>query len=135
MTYYDALVAEWATLTGTTAQKLAAINALTITGATPTTAYTTGNAIFNCLVWSEFNALSATQQTLLMQICAIQGPILGGSASPFLAPFFGAIASKAPQTIAALVALAQAIVQPWWQANGYTSPISAGDLAAAGGLT
>jgi hypothetical protein len=30
--YYDALVAKWATLSGTTAEKLAAINALTLAG-------------------------------------------------------------------------------------------------------
>jgi hypothetical protein len=35
MTYYDALVAKWATLApGTTAQKLAAVNALTVAGPT-----------------------------------------------------------------------------------------------------
>ena len=32
MAYYDALKAEWATLTGTTAEKLAAIDALTVAG-------------------------------------------------------------------------------------------------------
>jgi hypothetical protein len=32
MAFYDALIAKWATLTGTTAQKIAAVNALTVTG-------------------------------------------------------------------------------------------------------
>ena len=32
MAYYDALKAQWATLTGTVAEKLAAVNAATVTG-------------------------------------------------------------------------------------------------------
>lgn len=140
MAYYDALKTEWATITTanpgyTTAQKLAAINALTDTGSIPTLAYISGAAIFNCIVWSEFEAITAAQQTLLMQICAIPGSLLGGSGSPFIAPFFGTIAAKMPNTIAALVALATSLVTPWWQANGYTSPIGPNDLVAAGGLT
>lgn len=38
-------------------------------------------------------------------------------------------------TITALTALAQAAVQPWWQANGYKVPINTSDLTTAGGLT
>jgi hypothetical protein len=38
-------------------------------------------------------------------------------------------------TITALTALAQAVVTPWWQANGYTSPFTQADLTAAGNLT
>lgn len=135
MAYYDALITEWATLTGTTAQKLAAINVLTVTGQVPTLTFVTGSQLFNCLVWGEFNALTAAQQTTLMQLCAIPGQLEGGSASPFVAPFFGSLGSKMPTTIANLVALAQAVVTPWWQANSYSSPISQSDLAAAGGLT
>lgn len=37
-----------------------------------------------------------------------------------------------PPTVTALTALAEATVQPWWQANGYTSPIGIGDTEAAG---
>lgn len=137
MAYYDALIAEWAALTGSTAQKLAAINALTVSGSIPTSVFITGDQLFNCLVYSEFAALSAAQQTQLLEVCAMPGQLLGGSASPFIAPFFGTLlaAGKGPLTLANLVALAKASVQPWWQANGYASPIAPSDLAAAGGLS
>lgn len=132
-TDYTAFKTQWATLTpGTTAQKLAQINAQVVTGAVPTVAYSTGAQIFNCVVFSEFNAITAAQQTQLMQLCAMPGPLLGGSASPFIAPFFGALAAKMPGTIAALTALSKAIVTPWWQANGYTAPFNDSDCAAAG---
>lgn len=136
MAYYDALIAEWPLLTpGTTAAKLAQLNALTVSGTIPTLIGTSGAAIFNCLVWSEFNVITAAQQTTLMQVCAIPGQINGGSSSPFIAPFFGTLAAKMPTTIANLTALAQALSQPWWQANGYKAPINNSDLAAAGNLT
>jgi hypothetical protein len=40
-----------------------------------------------------------------------------------------------PPTITNLTALAQGTVTPWWQNNGYSSPFTMNDLAAAGGLT
>ena len=132
MAYYDALIAEWPNLTGTTAQKLSQLNAITVTGSVPTLVATTGAALFDCLVWSEFNSLTAAQQTFLMQICAIPGPITGGSDSPFIAPFFGTLASKMPTTIVNLTALAQAIPAPWWAANGYPAPIDINDAHLAG---
>lgn len=116
----------------TTAQKVAAVDSWVETGAIPTLAYSTGDAIFNCIVWSEFEAITTAQQTLLLQVCTIPGNLLGGSASPFIAPFFGTLASKMPNTIAALTALAQAIVTPWWQANGFGAPISIYDAELAG---
>lgn len=136
MAYYTALINEWALLTpGTTAAKLAQLNAIVVTGSTPTLIQSTGTQIFNCLVWTEFKLLTAAQQTTLMQICALPSGIQGGSASKFIAPFFGEIAATIPQSIAALVALSQAISQPWWQANGYLAPINTNDLIAAGNLT
>lgn len=149
MAYYTALINAWNSAiqpptgvngTGlnagmTTAQKLAAVNGWTITGTTPTLAFATGNQIFNCIVWSEFEAITASQQTLLLQVCTLPGNLLGGSASPFIAPFFGTIAAKMPNTISALVALSQALVTPWWQENGYPAPFNENDLIAAGGLT
>ena len=121
---YAPLISEWTTLTGAStvttlagAQNiptvLAQINALTVTGSTPTLTHSTGDAIFNCLVWSEFNPLTSAEKTQLMQICTIPGQLLGGSASPFIAPFFGTLAARMPTTIANLVALSQAIVTPW----------------------
>lgn len=130
---YTAFKAQWATLTpGTTQQKLAQINAQTVTGTIPTLTTTSGAQIFNCIAWAEFNAITAAQQTLLMQVCTIPGNLVGGSASPFIAPMFGTLAAKMPLTIVALTALAKATVTPWWQANGYTSPFNESDCTAAG---
>lgn len=134
MAYYDALIAKWATLTpGTTAQKLAQLNAVTVTGSVPTSFNITGDQLLNCINWSEFAALSAQQQSNMLSICKA-GTLLGGSANTSrMAP--GAVIAYFPgggSTITALTALAQAAVQPWWQANGYSSPIGPGDLAVAG---
>lgn len=135
MAYYTALANEWATLTGTTAQKLAAINALTVTGVVPSTFYVTGAQILNCTNYGEFKLLTAAQQSSWLQLCATQGSIQGGASS-----FAGGMAvafftNLSGPTITAMTALAQAIVTPWWQANGYTSPIGPNDLVAAGNLT
>jgi hypothetical protein len=137
MAYYTALINEWALLTpGTTAAKLAQINAMTVTGTVPTLFNTTGAAIFSCLNYTEFLTLTTAQQTQLMQVLAIPGTLIGGSASTLGAWFVAIFAGKlAGPTITALTALAQGAVQPWWQANGYTSPIDAADLVSAGGLT
>jgi hypothetical protein len=138
MAYYTALINQWALLTpGTTAAKLAQINAMTVTGAIPTTLNVTGNQILNCINWTEFAALTAAQQQNLLLLCACPGQLLGGSANTthltdgMILAYF----NVAGATVANLTALAQAAVQPWWQVNGYTSPIGPGDLVAAGGLT
>lgn len=133
MAYYSAFIAQWNTLTpGSTAAKLAQINAQTVTGSVPALVYCTGAQIFNCLRFSEFNALTPAQQTQLMQLCAIPGPLLGGASSQFISPFFAAIAASMPQTITSLNALAQALVTPWYLANGYPAPFNQSDCAAAG---
>jgi hypothetical protein len=138
MAYYTALITEWATLTGTTAAKLAAINALTISGSVPTSITVTGNQLLNCINWAEFAALTPTQQANLLMLCAVPGPLLGGSnntAFIVVGMILAYFTNHAGPTITALTALATATSQPWWQANGYSSPISPTDLVAAGGLT
>jgi hypothetical protein len=150
MAYYTALINAWNTgtvpggvtgsaLTGqTTAVKLANINAWTVTGVVPTTLYATGAQIANCFNWTEFAALLPAQQTNLLALCSISGPLLGGSANTanivdgMLLSYFS---NHAGATITNLTALAQGTVQPWWQANGYGGPFNQNDLTAAGGLT
>ena len=139
MAYYDALKTEWALLTpGTTAQKLAQINAMTVSGQVPTVLYATGAQLLNCINWVEFNALTAQQQSNLLMLCTNDGLLLGGSSNTafmtdgMLLAYF---TNHAGPTITALTALAQATVIPWWQANGYTGPFTQADLTAAGGLT
>lgn len=140
---YDALITKWATLTGTTTQKLDVINAAIVTGVIPASFYVTGADIANAINWGELAALTATARADLLSMCAIPGPLLGGSANTtrlvpgmIIANFTGG-----SQTIAGLVALAKAATTPWWQApvaaggGGLSSPVTGNDLVAAGGLT
>lgn len=148
MSYYTTLITAWngatqppagvtgAALTGgmTTAQKIAAVNDWTVSGSVPTSFSTTGAALLNCINYAEFKALTAAQQANLFALCANPGPILGGSSNAGLiaAGMFLDYFSHAGATIIALTALAQATVQTWWQANGYSSPIGLADAADAG---
>lgn len=150
MAYYTALITAWngATqpptgvtgtgLTGlTTAQKISAINGWTLTGTVPTTMTVTGAQVLNCVVWSEFAALTATQQSNFLMLCSTAGALLGGSANVtkilpgMIVAFFGGGSA----TVANLTALAAATVTPWWQAStggNLTGPISQADATAAG---
>ena len=141
---YSALITKWGTLTpGTTAQKLAQINAITITGTVPTTMYCTGTQLANCINWAEFAALTAPQQANLLALCNNPGPLLGGSANTahLTAGMVLAYFNVAGATVANLTALAQGVVTPWWQVpiaqsgGGLNSPVNNSDLANAGGLT
>lgn len=153
MSYYTNLINAWNTgtvpggvtgtaLTGqTTVNKLININNWVITGVVPTTLFTTGAQLINCIDWTEFNALTASQQSNLLALCANTGQLLGGSSNTskivdgmFLAYF----TNHSGPTILALTALAQGIVTPWWQAptgGNLTGSITQADLTAAGGLT
>lgn len=133
--YYTALINEWALLTpGTTAAKLAQLNAMTVTGTIPTLTTITGLQFQACMVWSEYAAQTATIQATL-NVLMLMPAISGGTSSTFVAPMFTQIGATMPNTGTCLAALAKAIVQPWWQANGYLAPINNSDLVAAGGLT
>lgn len=138
MTYYTALINEWPNLTpGTTAAKLAQLNAMSVSGSVPTSFYVTGDQLLNCINYAEFKLLTATQQNNILAICRTPGQLLGGSGNTaFIVD--GMILDYFPvagPTVAALTALAKASVTPWWQANGYTGPFSQADLVAAGNLT
>lgn len=136
MAYYTALIAEWPSMTpGTTAAKLAQLNATTVTGSVPAAFYVTGSQLMNCINWTEFAALTAAQQSNLLALCNNPGQLLGGSTNVGLITdgmFLAYFTNHAGATITALTALAQAIVQPWWQANGYPRPFDLGDISAAG---
>lgn len=156
MAYYDVLIAAWnssiqppagAVGTGlssaqTTATKLSNLNGWTVTGSIPTNLTVVGSQILNCIAWSEFNVLTAQQQNNVLNMCAVPGPLLGGSTNVGLI-VSGMIVATFPSsgaTIASLTALAKATTQSWAQANGYPYDSSRGnlngnDLSAAGGLT
>lgn len=154
MAYYTALINAWngATqpptgvtgtgLTGgmTTDQKIAAVNGWTVSGAIPTNFFTTGDKVLDCINWAEFAALTATQQSNVLALCTSTAPLRGGSAvlTHILPGMIVAYFPAAGATITALVALAQATVQPWWQVPvaaggaGLTSPITTSDTTVAG---
>jgi hypothetical protein len=155
LAYYTALIAAWNNVTqpppgvtgtgllggDTTAQKITKVNAWTVTGSVPTVVTTTGAALLNCINWAEFNALTAAQQSNLLELCSNPGPLLGGSANVSLITdgmFLAYFTNHAGPTIANLTALAQGLTQMWWQApvanngGGLTAPVSLADTTAAG---
>ena len=154
MSYYDALIAAWnnstqpppgvtgAALLGgdTTAQKIVKVNAWTVTGAIPTTTFTTGDQVFNCINYPEFKALTAVQQSNILNVCHTPGQLKGGSANTTLL-LAGMIVDYFPPagiTITNLTALSKGLTQLWWQApvanngGGLTAPVSQADCTAAG---
>lgn len=133
MAYYDALIAHWPSVTGAnTAAKLANLNAEIVTGSIPATFPVTGAQMLNCLDFTEFNSLTAAKQDAILQIC--QQSTMTGGANTFVGKLFANYYATmlAGPTIAAFTALAQAIAQPWWRANGYPRAFDLGDIAAAG---
>lgn len=136
---YLPLITLWATLTGTQDQKLTIVNAKVVTGVIPASFYVTGADVANAINWSEFAALTTTRADIL-SMCAIPGPLLGGSANTahLVAGMIIANFTGGSQTIAGLVALSKAATTPWWQASvadgggGLSSQVGPNDLAAAG---
>jgi hypothetical protein len=139
MEYYDALKAKWSTLAGTTEEKLVAINALTVDGPSqPIPVLTVMTYLRSNNLWMPIKAAQATSQgaaaavdynsdprvqTLDVSLPAVQGMILDLVSHSLLTQ----------EQVLALVALGVPKLT-WWKTAGYTSPISADDLAAAGGL-
>lgn len=154
MAYYDVLIAAWnssiqppAGVTGTglssaqsTTTKLNNVNAWTVTGTIPASILTMGSAVANCINFAEFNALTVAQQSNIMALCQITGPLLGGSANVGLLTagmFVTYFTTPSSPTIANLTALAKSVTQSWAQANGYPYGANGGllygsDVSAAG---
>jgi acetylornithine deacetylase/succinyl-diaminopimelate desuccinylase-like protein len=159
--YYAALIAKWDTLTGTTAEKLAAINALVVAGPTldvPVSALV-GYLGLN-LKLAKLQAYAANPPSGSgPEAVAVAQEVISLIASPN-APGFG---TSDPAILATVTALLEALVAdantgltsadqaailalaatsvPWWQASvadggaGLSSPVTQADLDAAGGLT
>lgn len=149
MAYYDAMKTAWlagtvpvgvvgAALTGqTTAQKIININAWTLTATIPAVYTITGAQISSCIKWSEFAALTAAQQSLVMQLCSIPSLSVGSNAAEIALLADGMIIAFFPAggpTITALSALAPS-AQAWVTAiagAGLNGPVSLADTQAAG---
>jgi hypothetical protein len=140
MAYYDALVAKWATLTGTTQSKLTQINALTV--AAQQKAILSPSAILNACVFADLASLTqlqVSQLTLLLAGTSIDASVGTSIRAGIQALFAGKTTTLA--NLAALVAPYDNATIPWWQATvaqgggGLSSAVSASDLVAAGNLT
>lgn len=131
MAYYDALIAAWPSLNGTTAQKLAAANAATVSS--PKKAILEPSAILNSIVFADLAALTqlqVSQLTLLLSGTTVDASINTPIRLGIQALFAGKTTTLA--NLGTLVAPYDNAVIPWWQANGYSRPFDMGDITAAG---
>lgn len=143
MAYYTALITKWATLApGTTAAKLAQINALTVTGAA-IPMIVDSYEIYECIDPTEFAALTAGNQTIVRDIIGM-GKVNGSPGTKTRARMVALFTNAGGPTRLALAALAakyDAPQIPWATApvalngGGLTQPVYPSDLVAAGGLT
>lgn len=141
---WNALIAKWATLNpGTTDQKLAQLNALTVNDG-PVVMIIPTYKIYNLIDATEWLALSAVNQQNVRDILSMGQVDVspGTNARARLTAIFPN--ATAPITRAALIAFANTFDAPqipWWQASvaqgggGLTSPVGMADLVSAGGLT
>lgn len=148
MAYYTALIDAWnsatqppvgvtgTALTGlTTAQKLAAINAWTVAGSQQKSILSV-NAIINAILPADMLSLTATQLQIMALLLAGNGTVDASPGTTIRGVFQSIFSGKTTtlNALSALVAPFDTPTRPWWQANGYSSPINANDLLAAGGL-
>jgi hypothetical protein len=132
LAYYDSFKAKWALQTGTTAQKLAAVNGLMVAGpAIPMRVPTTD--IYNCIVPSEWNALSSANQQNIRDILymGIVDASFGTNVRAMLAAVFGAGTATRAAFIAAETKYDSPQI-PFYLTDGYSRPFDMGDVAAAG---
>lgn len=140
MAYYDALIAKWGTLSGTTQAKLTTINALTVNG-TAQPAIIPTYKIYNAIVPADFTSLTAANQQLIRDIFGM-GTVDASPGTNVRTVVQNIFTGKATTlaNLGALVAPFDTPQIPWWQATvaqgggGLSSPVAPVDLAAAGGL-
>lgn len=142
MAYYDALITKWATLTpGTTAAKLAQINALTVAGQAISMVIPTYK-IYNLIDAAEFGALTAANQQLVRDILNM-GTVDGSPGTAIRARLVSIFTNGGPTRVAlaALAALYDTPAIPWWQGpiaqggGALQAPVVPSDLVQAGNLT
>lgn len=162
MGYYDALVAKWATLSGSTEEKIAAVNAATVPGPCVDVPV---SEVLGCLLlkgayWplSSFAAGTPTgdpthaaalisAKSLMLLTSTQNAPVFRMSDQDTFDTVKGMMDAILAQEIAApgTTGFTQAVhdallslcatTLPWWEAEGgLTSPINEHDLTAAGGL-
>jgi hypothetical protein len=153
--YYDALTTKWATLSGTTNDKLVAINALTVAGpakdvsASSVIGYLALNAKLSGLLAyaaappqgaQAVTVVAAKELAALLSMPSfttfyLSDPQVAAGVQVFLNALAGDAATGiAAADVTALLALGNTTI-PWWASAGYSSSISLNDLGAAGGLS
>lgn len=136
--YYDALVAKWATLTpGTTAAKLAQINAITVTGTAISMVVPTYK-IYNLIDLTEFGALTASNQQLVRDILGM-GTVDGSAGTSIRARMVAIFPSGTTRNaLNALAATYDSPAIPWATATlaqgggGLVAQVQPSDLTQAG---
>lgn len=132
MAYYDAFVTKWAELgAGTTAEKLAALNAATVSA--PQKSILSPSAILNAIVFDDLAALTqlqVTQLTLLLSGASIDASN-GTSIRTGIVALFADKTTTLTQ-LGELVAPFDSATEPWWKNAGYSRPFDLGDVTAAG---
>ena len=143
MAYYDALIAKWATLTGSTASKLAQVNALTVAGPSQTV------PVLTVMTYLRTN-------NLWLAIKAAQGTSPGAAAAvdynsdprvetidvtlPIVQAMLSDLQSHnllSAQNVADINAMAGTTI-PWWQVSvangggGLNGPVSHNDIDPLG---
>lgn len=139
MAYYTALISTWGTLSGTTASKLAQINALTVAG-DPQPAIIPVNKIVNAIAPADLLALT-TNQLLTLQLILFGNTSVDGSPGTTVRLVFQQIFTGKTVTLAALGALVAPFDTPqipWWSApiskggGGLVAMVQPSDLTSAG---
>jgi hypothetical protein len=134
MAYYDAFVAQWATLTpGTTSVKLAQLNAETV-AATSQKALLQPSQILNAVVFADLAGLTQLQVSQLALLLA--GSQVDASVGTSIRAGIQALFAGKTQTLANLGALVAPFdtppAIPWWQGNSYPRPFTLVDCTLAG---
>lgn len=121
-------------LTGgmTRQQKIDAVNIWTVVGAA-IPMLLPSYKIYNAIVPSEFQALTATQQQLIRDIIG-QGTVdasAGNNARAVMMQIFG-VGTTTRTNLTNLAKLYDSPAVSWWSANGFLSSLGLGDAIAAG---
>lgn len=152
MSYYDALVAKWATLTGTTDEKLAAINSEMVAGpkqsvevSAVTGYFATQLKLASLMAYADAppaNAVSeavASAKNLVALFRLPQPPVFRTDIPEIYSVVDAALEALASDPLTGvtqsdadtLIALADTMTH-WWAANGYPEPINYVNLSQAG---
>lgn len=139
MSYYDALVAKWATLQGSDDERVAAINGEIVkTGRAAVPISGVMTRLRSEGVWLPIKAAAASGESVGAAAAVDLNSDLRMQTIDFDLPIVGQMLADLVQHSLLTQAQADAlnamgdVCDPWWMANGYASPITMSELEAAG---